>query len=103
MMFSTEGLSSTAMLVFGRDRLVSVLCNSPIHAERVAVVELVTTKDAFEGAICLRDIVHFAGLINLNTSDIFVREQSNSAIELWLYKQVDDYSFDLDPTPVEDF
>lgn len=101
MMFSTEGLSSMAVLVFGRERIVTVLCNSPLHAQEVAVVELFTSKENLDGAVCLRDLVHFAGLVNLNTNEMFVREQSSTTLELWLYRPKDsDYGFD-DVTPTD--
>lgn len=90
------------MLVF-KDRLIQVLCNSPLHETEVAVIELYTTKPSFDGAIALTDLVHFAGLINLRTGDIFVREQSESCIELWLHNpdRYNRHDFDEDPTPVD--
>jgi hypothetical protein len=87
------------MLAF-KDRLVTVFCNSPLHDEEVAVVELVTTKPSYEGAICLKAIVEFAVLVCVNTSSLFVREQNRDTIELWLFAPRDRLDFDSDPTDV---
>jgi len=99
-MFTVESLTSNAVLVFGKERLVTVLRNSPMHDAEVAVIELYTAKASYEGALCLRDLIQFAGIINLDTSDIFIREQSECTIELWLFKSKLGTQFDDDPTPV---
>jgi len=103
MMFRVERVMGIAMLCFGRERLIAVLCNSPLHPIEVAVVELATTKENFEGAICLDDLVQFAALLNLSAHDVYIREQSASTIEVWLFNRSrrshDD--FDEDPTPVD--
>ena len=98
MSFSVEGLTSTAMSVF-KDRLITVLLNSPLHATQVAVVELYTSAESFSGAICLADLVIFAGMASVRVQDCFVREQSQFAIELWLCLPHNAHDFDNDPTP----
>lgn len=102
MMFTPERLIGVAMLCFGRERLITVLCNSPLHPSEVAVIELMTVKEAYEGAICVQDFVQLAGLLNLRTSDVYVREQSSTTIEVWLFNRESEREpFDDDPTPVE--
>lgn len=98
MILLPERLMSHAMLVF-KDRLITVLCNSPHHEEEVAVVELSSVHSSYEGAVCVRDLVQFAGMINMDTSSLFVREQSDSVMELWIFAKRD-VGFDDDPTPV---
>lgn len=100
MMFRAEQLVSDALLVF-KDRIVTVLCTSPLHADEVAVVELATVRSSYEGGICLSDLVQFASLINLSTHDIFVREQNAHMLELWLFAPERRHEFDEDPTPVD--
>lgn len=90
-----------AMLCFARERMITVLCNSPLHPSEVAVLELATEKESFEGAICLSEIVQFAGLINLRALDVYVREQAHNKIELWLFNRDAHRDFDDDPTPVD--
>lgn len=104
-MFRPERIIGVAMLCFARERLITVLCNSPLHPSEVAVVELATTKESFEGAICLNSLTQFASLMNLHTSDVYIREQSESVIEIWLFNRDkirrSGGGFDDDPTPVE--
>lgn len=105
MRFNQDRLLGAAMLCFARERMITVLCNSPLHPSEVAIVELCTEQERHEGAICLHDIMHFAGLINLGSRDIYVREQAKNKIELWLFNPDADRGsledFDDDPTPVD--
>ena len=104
MKFQVESLVSDAMAIF-KDRIITVLCNSPLHSEEVAVVELYTPLASWEGAIKLHDILTFASFQNVSTNDVYVRELSTNALELWLFAprkkwRGSDEDFDDDPTPV---
>lgn len=83
-----------------KDRLITVMNSSPLHPIEIAVVELMTVKESFEGAISLRDLDLFAGLLALHPSEMFVREQGENKLELWLVND-DPRDFDDDPTPVD--
>lgn len=85
--FTPESLQFVAAKVFGRERVVSVLCNSPSCDEKVAIVELFTALPTDQGAIRLSDLVHFAGIIDVKPMNVWVREQSSNALELWLVQQ----------------
>ena len=99
MKFQIESLIGDAMQVF-KDRVITVLCNSPLHAEEVAVIELCTNRHSWEGAIKLCDLVMFAGLTNVHQENVLIREKDAYCMELWLFAPRTMLDFDDDPTPV---
>lgn len=99
-MFTLERLISDAMRCFGAERLITVLMNSPLHTDEVAVVELCTVSDGLDGAIKLADLVSFAAYVNLTVDDVFIKERNSHCTELWLVSPSSKHEWDDDPTPV---